>query len=109
MKKLKDALGVKLFERNNRGVSLTAAGSAFYDEARAALARLEHAKMRTLQADRGDAGMLSIGFVSIADYGILPPALQNFRTRFPNVDVELHELTTDAQNGRASCRERVCQ
>src|SRR3546814_1357177 len=53
--------------------------------------------MRTLQADRGDAGMLSIGFVSIADYGILPPALKNFRTRFPNVEVELHELTTDAQ------------
>src|SRR3546814_4465819 len=97
MKKLKDALGVKLFERNNRGGSLAAAVSAFYDEARAALSRLEHAKMRTLQADRGDAGMLSIGFVSIADYGILPPALKNFRTRFPNVEVELHELTTDAQ------------
>src|SRR3546814_6404755 len=69
LKKLEDELGVKLFERNNRGVSLTAAGSAFYDEARAALARLEHATMRTLQADRGDAGMLSTGFGTIADYG----------------------------------------
>src|SRR3546814_19782440 len=52
LKKLEDELGVKLFERNNRGVSLTAAGSVFYDEARAALARLEHAKMRTRQAAR---------------------------------------------------------
>lgn len=97
LKNLEDELGVRLLERNNRGVTLTAAGAVFFEEARAALARLEHAKTRTLQADRGDAGMLSIGFVSIADYGILPPALKNFRARFPNVEVELHELTTDAQ------------
>lgn len=97
VKNLEDELGVKLFERNNRGVTLTAAGTAFYEETRAALARLEHARTRALQADRGDAGMLSIGFVSIADYGILPPALKSYRARFPSVDVELHELTTDAQ------------
>ncbi len=34
------------------------------------------------RADRGDIGMLSVGFVSIADYGILPPALKSFRTGF---------------------------
>ncbi len=41
--------------------------------------------------------MLAIGFVSIADYSILPPALKSFRARFPLVEVQLHELTTDAQ------------
>ncbi len=41
--------------------------------------------------------MLSIGFVSIADYGILPPALKTFRASMPLVEVCLHELTTDAQ------------
>lgn len=97
LKNLENELGVKLLERNNRGVTLTAAGAVFYEETRAALSRLEHARTRTQQADRGDAGMLSIGFVSIADYGILPPALKNFRARFPSVEVELHELTTDAQ------------
>jgi len=40
---------------------------------------------------------LSVGFVSIADYGILPPALKRFRASFPLVEVQLHELTTDAQ------------
>jgi DNA-binding transcriptional LysR family regulator len=38
-----------------------------------------------------------VGFVSIADYGILPPALKHFRAGFPLVEVQLHELTTDAQ------------
>jgi DNA-binding transcriptional LysR family regulator len=97
IKSLEDELGVRLFERSNRGVSLTAAGLVFFAETRAVLARLEHAKSQALRADRGDIGMLSIGFVSIADYGILPPALKDFRSGFPLVEVQLHELTTDAQ------------
>lgn len=97
IKSLEDELGVRLLQRTNRGVSLTAAGSVFYEETRAVLARLEHARGKTLRADRGDVGMLAVGFVSIADYGILPPALKHFRARFPFIEVQLHELTTDAQ------------
>jgi DNA-binding transcriptional LysR family regulator len=97
IKSLEDELGMRLLERSNRGVSLTAAGSVFYEETRAVLARLEHARGKALRADRGDIGMLAVGFVSIADYGILPPALKHFRASFPLVEVQLHELTTDAQ------------
>lgn len=97
IKSLEDELGVALLARSNRGVVLTAAGRVFFDEVRAVLARLEHARGKALQADQGDVGMLSVGFVSIADYSILPPALKDFRTRFPLAEVQLHELTTDAQ------------
>ncbi|MEJ1966838.1 MAG: LysR substrate-binding domain-containing protein [Gammaproteobacteria bacterium] len=97
IKSLEDELGVQLLDRSNRGVSLTAAGSVFFEEAQAVLARLEHARSRTVRAKRGDIGMLSVGFVSIADYGILPQALRSFRSSFPLVEVQLHELTTDAQ------------
>ncbi len=97
VRSLEDELGVRLFDRSNRGVSLTAAGSVFLEETRATLARLAHATSMARRADRGDIGMLSVGFVSIADYGILPPALKLFRSSFPLVEVQLHELTTDAQ------------
>jgi DNA-binding transcriptional LysR family regulator len=97
IKSLEDELGVRLLDRTNRGVSLTAAGLVFFEETRAVLARLEHAKSKARRAERGDIGMLSIGFVSIADYGILPPALKHFRSSFPLIEVQLHELTTDAQ------------
>ena len=97
IKSLEDELGVRLLARTNRGVSLTAAGAVFYEETRAVLDRLETARVQALRADRGDIGMLSVGFVSIADYGILPPALKHFRASFPLVEVHLHELTTDAQ------------
>ncbi|WP_298224176.1 LysR family transcriptional regulator [Acidocella sp.] len=97
IKALEDELGARLLERSNRGVTLTAAGSAFYDDVRAILAQLDHAVERVRQSGRGDLGTLSIGFVSIADFSILPPTLKSFRARFPQVDVQLHELTTDAQ------------
>src|SRR6201996_1463791 len=97
IKSLEEELGAPLLARTNRGVSLTASGQVFYEEVRAILARLENARTRALQADRGDVGMLTVGFVSIADYGVLPPALKSFRAQFPLVEVQLHELTTDAQ------------
>jgi DNA-binding transcriptional LysR family regulator len=97
IKNLEEELGVQLLERSNRGVSLTTAGAIFFDEIRAVLARLEHARIETQRADRGDVGVLSVGFVSIADYSILPSALKHFRARYPLVEVQLHELTTDAQ------------
>ncbi|OZB67604.1 MAG: LysR family transcriptional regulator [Thiomonas sp. 14-64-326] len=97
IKALEDEIGARLLERSNRGVTLTAAGAAFFEDIRSVLAQLEHAVERVRQAERGDAGTLSIGFVSIADFGILPPTLKSFRARYPQVDVQLHELTTDAQ------------
>jgi DNA-binding transcriptional LysR family regulator len=97
IRSLEEELGTPLLARTNRGVTLTASGQVFYEEVRTILARLQSARARTLQADRADVGMLSVGFVSIADYGILPPALKSFRSQFPLVEVQLHELTTDAQ------------
>lgn len=97
IKALEDELGVRLLDRTPRGASLTTAGNVFFKEARAALTRLEHAKSDAVRAERGDIGLLSIGFVSIADYGVLPPALKSFRSSRPLVEVQLHELTTDAQ------------
>lgn len=97
IKALENEIGVRLLERTSRGVTPTSAGAAFSKEVRGALARLEHAKSAAARAHRGEIGMLSIGFVSIADYGILPPALKSFRSSHPLVEVQLHELTTDAQ------------
>jgi DNA-binding transcriptional LysR family regulator len=97
IKALEQEIGAQLLVRTNRGISLTASGAVFYEEIRGILARLEGARSRALQADRADVGTLSVGFVSIADYGILPPAIKSFRAQFPRVEVHLHELTTDAQ------------
>lgn len=97
VKTLEDELGVRLFDRSNRGVALTPAGEVFYEETRAVLRRLDQAKVKTQHAGQGEVGTLSVGFVSIAAYGILPLALKRFREKTPRVDLQLHELTTDTQ------------
>lgn len=97
IKDLETELEVRLFERSARGVSLTPAGNAFYAEARSVLDRLEHARTAAQRADRGEQGALEVGFISIADYNVLPAGLKLFRASHPGVEVRLHELTTDAQ------------
>jgi DNA-binding transcriptional LysR family regulator len=97
IKNLEQELGVRLLDRSHRGVALTVAGEVFFRASQTLLERLEQAKRETVRAGRGEAGTLSVGFVSLADYGILPPALKNFRAALPLADVQLHELTTDAQ------------
>lgn len=94
---LEEDLGVQLFQRTNRGVILTAAGHVYCEEAGAILERLATAKIAAQRTARGQSGRLSIGFVSIADFTLLPAALKQFREAHPDVELHLVEETTDVQ------------
>lgn len=94
---LEDELGVTLFKRTQRHVSLTHAGQAFLQEARKILAQVEQAVLTTRRAGRGEIGELAVGFISVADYNLLPIVLREFRRRFPLVNLTLRESTTDVQ------------
>jgi len=94
---LENELGVTLLNRTQRHVSLTQAGTALLGEARHILARVEQAVLMTKRAGRGEIGELAIGFISVADYNVLPVVLREFRRRFPLVNLTLRESTTDVQ------------
>lgn len=89
--------GVTLFNRTQRSVALTQSGNALLGEARHILARVEQAVLMTKWASRGELGKLAIGFISVADYNVLPVVLREFRRAFPLVNLTLRESTTDAQ------------
>src|ERR1700686_5479244 len=76
---LEEELGVRLFERNRRKTTLTAAGLAFRDEAIAALSQLEQGIRRARLAADGKLGLLRIGFVSTAGSKIVPNIIRQFR------------------------------
>ena len=97
IRKLEDDLGVRLFERTTRRVKLTPAGQEFLVGARATLATLEQAVERTQRAARGEVGRLTVGFVSGLAFGGLPEVVRTFRARFPDVAVDLRELTAAEQ------------
>ena len=94
---LEKELAVTLLNRTQRHVSLTQAGAALLGEARHILARVEQAVLTTKRVGRGEIGELAIGFISVADYNVLPLVLREFRRRFPQVNLTLRESTTDAQ------------
>lgn len=97
IRRLEEQVGTPLLARTRRRVALTDAGAVLLGEARALLERAEHALRLAAAAGRGETGELRIGFVSTADYSVLPEVLRRFRERYPGVRVCLRELTTDAQ------------
>lgn len=92
IKQLEEELGVTLFRRTTRRVELTDAGSALLTEVYAALAHLHQGIETARRTERGETGSLVIGYVSIALYNLVPPAVRLFRERFPDVQVTLREL-----------------
>ena len=97
IRRLEDAVGVALLSRGTRHVALTSAGRTLYEHACRILAQTEAAIVATRQVARGEAGNLSVGFVSTADYGLLPQIVRAYRTRHPGVVLQLREMTTDGQ------------
>jgi DNA-binding transcriptional LysR family regulator len=97
IKALESELGTRLLARTQRRVELTAAGLEFLKDARDILARVAQATEAAQRAGRGETGELTVGFVSIADYNILPPLLREVSARQPGVRLVLREATTDVQ------------
>lgn len=91
------ALGAPLFLRSTRSIALTPAGLALLPEARRLLQQAQALPELAQRAAAGSSGHLSLAFVSIADYSILPPTLSEFRRRNPQVQIELREATSDVQ------------
>lgn len=94
---LEDMLGTPLFLRTKRSVSLTAAGLALLPEAQRLLLQAQALPDLVKRAANGASGMLSLAFISTADYSILPSLLKQFRSRYPQVQIDLKEATTDVQ------------
>ncbi len=90
-------MGTQLFDRNRRGVALTAAGSALLPEARRLLAQAGELPGLVQRAALGESGRLVLAFVSSADYSVLPPFLRAYRAAFPQVQITLQEATSDFQ------------
>ena len=97
IRQLENELGFELFHRTKRKVELSEAGEVFLVEVQQIFRQLEQAIFLGRQVSRGEIGQLVIGFVSSAAYNILPDLLLHFRNNNPNINLELHELTTDEQ------------
>ncbi len=89
---LEKELGVKLFERQSRGLSLTAAGEVFLVDAREILARSGQAQEKMAAFHGGYTDLLQIGHHGELFGRDLAETLGQFRLRSPQTKVMLYQL-----------------
>lgn len=89
IKKLEEAVGLSLFERDNRLVKLTTAGLLFREYAAESLQRWNDLQRELRQRSDRLAGTLSIFCSVTASYSFLPELLDQFRSSNPEVDIQL--------------------
>ncbi len=97
IKQMEDDLGIKMFERHNRKVQLTAVGKYLQSELSNNLKNLDdifnHAKL----LNDGIDGNLKFGYVGSAMQEVIPKILPQFRKKHPNIIFNLNEMDNRTQ------------
>jgi DNA-binding transcriptional LysR family regulator len=86
--RLEEELGVRLFHRSTRAITLTAEGARFLDRCQRILAEFEVARAELSHAQAAPKGRLRIALPHLAMQ--LMPDLLAFQNRFPDIALELN-------------------
>jgi DNA-binding transcriptional LysR family regulator len=105
IRKLEQELGVRLFDRSQRGVSLTDPGVVMLEEARRVLRQADVAVCAARTARDRAARRLRIGYLEDSLLAAVPRALRRLSQAAPDLDVQLeadeaHRLIEDLRRGR---------
>ena len=91
--KLEDELGSKLFERNSGKIKLTEAGQFLYSKTETILANIEETEEGLKQFSEKTRGVIKVGMLSSVARNLLPPAIKIFSKVFPNIEINVLEVT----------------
>ena len=92
---LEDELGVKLFERSTQPLTVTPAGEHFFHEIKKILYRQEQLVHSLDEFKSGKRGRLDIGISPFRSLYLMPTILKAVKEKYPDVQVVLHEETSD--------------
>lgn len=85
--RLEEKLGVRLFHRSTRSVSLTAEGVLFLERSRRILAEIEAAELELSQASSAPRGRLRVSLPLVSS--LLLPVLGEFMRDYPAIELDL--------------------
>lgn len=94
---LEEELGVVLFDRNSRQVTITRAGEQLLKDATQILLLSSQAKNQAIRAHNGDIGRLTIAYLPSACLTFMAPLVRRYTDRYPNVQIHLLEMTASEQ------------
>jgi DNA-binding transcriptional LysR family regulator len=89
MRELEDELGVRLFVRHPRSVSLTEAGRVFGDYATRVVATLAAGRQALAELDGLQRGSLVVGASTTPGTYVMPALIARFRGAYPGITVAL--------------------
>lgn len=92
MAQLESDLGLQLFERHARGVTLTPAGEVFLEKARGVLAASEDAFLTAQSLARTGEGSIVFGYLGLPPAVTNPHLIETFTQAHPGIGIILHEL-----------------
>jgi DNA-binding transcriptional LysR family regulator len=85
--RLEEHLGVRLFHRSTRSITLTAEGETFLSRCQRIFAELEAAELELTQSTQTPRGRLKVSLPLVGT--LLTPALSDFSKTYPDVELEL--------------------
>lgn len=95
IKELESDLGVTLFERHRRGLTITHKGHQFYRHATRILGSVSDARRSFGEAEAPVQGSLQLGVTSLVAGYVLSDLLARYRRAYPNVNVSAIEDNGD--------------
>ena len=85
--RLEDKLGVRLFHRSTRSVTLTAEGMMFLERSKRILAEIEAAEQELVSVAEAPRGKLRVSLPLVS--ALVLPVLADFMREYPNVELDL--------------------
>ncbi|MDR6233366.1 LysR family transcriptional regulator [Pseudomonas oryzihabitans] len=85
--RLEDKLGVRLFHRSTRSITLTAEGALFLERSRRILAEIEAAELELSQATATPRGRLRVSLPLVSS--LVLPVLGEFMREYPQIELDL--------------------
>lgn len=106
IEKLEDALGVRLFERTTRKVSLTQAGRGFMPSVERLLDDLDSALLGISEVASTRLGQVTVACVPSAAYYFMPRVIAHYHRQFPRIkvrvlDASAHDVLSAVVDGEA--------
>jgi DNA-binding transcriptional LysR family regulator len=97
IKNLEAEIGVRLFDRAGKRISLTQEGESFLLDARRLVDECARSVLAVQRLSRGEAGQLNIGYVANVYHDLLPATLGAFRKACPRTALNLFDMTPAEQ------------
>lgn len=95
IRKLEESLGVALFSRSSRGVTLTAEGRVLYEHVKKAFEAIDSGEEQIRQMNELDIGNIHIGASNTLCKFVLLPYLQEFIIRYPHIKILISSLASN--------------